>query len=98
MLLSALIGLLIGVVLGRHFKVLVLAPTFALTLVLAFGSALVRPHTAWAIASSVLVVIVGLQIGYLLGIGVRYVRVLARANRLQSASVTSTLPPRRSAH
>jgi hypothetical protein len=39
-----------------------------------------------------------LQLGYLLGLGVRHVTVLARASRRRAASLASSLPPQRSAH
>jgi hypothetical protein len=99
MLVSALISLSIGIVLARRFKVLILAPAFMLTLVLAIGTGLARTDAAWSIGSTALVVIVGLQIGYLLGSGMRHVMVLVRANRPSSNSLTSSLPPhRRPAH
>jgi len=96
MLFSALISLSIGIVLGRRFNVLILAPTFMLTLVLAFGTGLARTDAAWSIGSTALVVIVGLQVGYLLGSVMRHVVVLIRAGR--PASFPSSLPPRRPAH
>jgi hypothetical protein len=98
MLFSALISLMIGVVLARRFKVLVLAPAFMLTLLLAVGTGLARTDAAWSIGSTALVVIVGLQIGYLFGSGMRHVMVLVRANRTSSASFANTLPPHRPAH
>ena len=98
MLFSALISLSIGIVLARRFKVLILAPAFMLTLVLAISTGLARTDAAWSIGATALVIIVGLQIGYLLGSGMRRVMVLARANRPGSTSFTSSLPPRRAAH
>ena len=97
MLFSALISLSIGIVLGQRFKVLILAPAFMLTLVLAVGSGLSRTDAAWSIGSTALVVIVGLQVGYLLGSAMHYVMALVRASRPGSASFTSSLPPRRPA-
>jgi hypothetical protein len=98
MLFSALISLLIGTVLAGRFKVLILAPAFMLTLVLAIGTWLVRADAAWSIGMTALVVIVGLQVGYLLGIGVRYATVLARASRSRSGSLTNSVSPHRPAH
>jgi hypothetical protein len=98
MLFSALISLSIGIVLARRFKVLILAPAFMITLILAIGTGLARTDAAWSVGSTALVIIVGLQIGYLLGSGMRHVMVLARANRPGSTSFTSSLPPRRAAH
>jgi hypothetical protein len=98
MLLSALISLLIGTVLARRFRVLILAPAFVVTLLLAIGAGLARSDEAWSIGLTALVVIGGLQVGYLLGIGMRHVMVLARAGRSRSASLTNTYPPHRPAH
>ena len=96
MLFSALISISIGIVLARRFKVFILAPAFMLTLVLAVSTGLARTEAAWSIGVTALVIIVGLQIGYLLGSGMRLV--LVRANRPGSTSFTSSLPPRRPAH
>ena len=99
MLASALVSIMIGAALARRFKVLILAPAFLLTLVLALATGLVRSNAPWSIASTALVVIIGLQLGYLLGIAVRHVSVLSRAHRLRSSSsLAHDLPPRRPAH
>jgi hypothetical protein len=98
MLFSALVSLSIGIVLARRFKVLILAPAFMLTLVLALGTGLARTDAAWSIGSTALVVIVGLQVGYLLGSAMRHVMVLVRGGRPSSASITSSLTPHRPAH
>src|SRR5580704_3857305 len=98
MLVSALISLLIGIVLARGFKVLVLIPVFMFTAVLAIGTGLAHTDATWSIGSTALIVIVGLQIGYLLGSGMRHVMVLVRANRPGSTAFTNSLPPRRPAH
>jgi hypothetical protein len=98
MLFSALISLLIGIVLAQRFRVLILAPAFLLTLALAVGTGLARTDAAWSIGSTALVIIVGLQIGYLLGSGLRNVLVYIRAGRPGSTSFTSSLPPHRPAH
>jgi hypothetical protein len=98
MLFSALVSLMIGVVLARRFKVLILAPAFMLTLVLAIGTGLARTDVAWSIGSTALVVIIGLQVGYLFGSGMRHVMVLVRAGRPRSDTFAHTLPPHRPAH
>jgi hypothetical protein len=98
MLFSVLISLLIGIVIGRRYSVLILAPAFMLTLVLAIGTGLARTDAAWSIGSTALVVIVGLQIGYFLGSGMHHVLVLVRANRPSSESFANSQPPHRQAH
>lgn len=98
MLVSVLISLLIGVVLGRHYTVLILAPAFMLTLVLAIGTGFARTDAAWSIGSTAFLVIVGLQIGYLLGSGMQRVLGLVRASRPGSESFANPQPPHREAH
>jgi hypothetical protein len=98
MLVSALISLLIGIVLARGFKVLVLAPAFMITAILAIGAGLAHTDAAWSIGLTALTVIVGLQVGYLLGTGLRHVMALVRYSRLHSASMTNALRPHRPAH
>ena len=98
MIVSVLISLSIGIVLARRFKVFILAPAFVITLILAISTGFARTDAAWSIGLTALVVIVGLQIGYLLGSGMRHVMVLVRVNRPGSTAFTNSVPPRRPAH
>ncbi len=95
MVTPAIIGLLVGMLLAQRFKVLVLVPVILLTLVFAIGAGIARADGVWAVGSTAAVTIVGLQIGYLLGIGIRHLIVLARASCLRTASLGSSLPTRR---
>jgi hypothetical protein len=93
MLAPAILSLLVGVAIAQRFKVLVLVPAIMIALAFAFISRLVRADTGWtATALIAITIIVGLQIGYLLGIGVRHLLLLARAHRLRAASPTRSLP------
>lgn len=94
----ALISLLIGMLLAQRFKVLVLIPTLPLAAILAIGDGLAHGQAIWAIATSSVLAIVALQIGYLLGIGIHHFMVVARASRMNSSSVPGTLAQRREAH
>jgi hypothetical protein len=87
MIISILTSILIGLVLAFHrFSVLVLAPLFGLTLMVT-GAALFWPHnSAGMLAITFFVIIVGLQVGYILGIGVRHANLIIRASRIRSAS------------
>ena len=99
MLLPVLISLLVGMVLGQRFKVLILMPAILLTVVIALGAGIARADASWTSALiTAAVTIVGLQVGYLLGIATRRLRVLARVGRLRSASLPNSLPPHRPAH
>jgi hypothetical protein len=101
MLMSAIIGLLIGMTLGQRYSVLTLAPVFILILFMAFGAAVVRPDVAWSAAKTAALVVTALQVGYLLGVGIRFLIVWARASRRRTTSLANSLPeqpaPRRAA-
>ena len=93
MLAPAILSLLVGVALAQRFKVLVLVPAIMITLLFALVSGLARGDVNWTAAALIAVtIIVGLQIGYLLGIGVRHLLLLGRAHRLRAASPTRSLP------
>ena len=79
---ATLLGLLIGTILGQRFKVLVLAPALLIILLLAVGAAVVGTNPAWSVGVSAAMAMIGLQLGYFFGIGIRYLKVIARANRL----------------
>ncbi len=98
MLTPTIISLLVGMVLAQRFKVLVLFPVILLTLFLAIGAGIVRPEAGWTAGLTATATIVGLQVGYLFGVGIRHLMVLARVSRRRVASLTSSLPPQRSAH
>jgi hypothetical protein len=97
-----IISLLVGTFLAQRFKVLVLAPVILLfTVILAFGAGIARADAGWTVGLTATMTIVGLQIGYLLGIGIRHLIVVARASRLRAAFLggsfpgsTNILPPR----
>ncbi len=91
MLVPTILSLLVGMVLAQRFKVLILFPLFALTLFLALAAAITRSDAAWTAGLIATVAIVTLQIGYLLGIGVRHVALLARASRLRATWLASSL-------
>jgi hypothetical protein len=94
MLTPTIISLLVGMVLAQRFKVLVLFPVIALALVFAGGAAMARPDATWSFIVTSLLTIVGLQAGYLFGIGVRHLMVLVRVSRYRAASLANSLPPR----
>ncbi len=98
MVAAALISLLAGMVLAQRFKVLILLPVMLLTLVIALSTAIAGTDGAWTAGLTAALIILGLQVGYLLGLGLRQVMVLTRATRRQPASLRSPLPPQRPAH
>ena len=98
MLAPTVISLLVGMALAQRFRVLVLFPAILLTLFLAIGAAMMRPEPDWRLGLTALITVVGLQVGYLAGIGIRHLTVLACASRRPTGPLTSSTPPHRPAH
>jgi hypothetical protein len=71
LIISLLVGAVLG--LGRGFKVLVLMPTIAIALVLAIGTGVAHADSSWWIVLKAAGAVASIQIGYLVGIGIRYV-------------------------
>jgi len=94
MFVPAIISLLVGTALGQRFKVLALAPVILLIMVLAAAAWMAGAGSVGAIGTTAIVAIAGVQLGYLLGLGIRHLALLGRANRLRSASLASSRPPR----
>jgi hypothetical protein len=64
------IGFLAGIALGQFFKLLILVPTMSIALIATIAVGIARADHVWSIAVSVAVG-TALQIGYLIGIGLR---------------------------
>ena len=94
----AILNLLVGMLLGQRFKVLVLVPAIAVSLVLVLGSGIARSQSPETLGLSAIAAIVALQIGYLFGLGIRHLLVVVRAGRLRAASFANSGPARRPAH
>jgi len=95
MLTPALVSLLIGLALAQRFKVLSLIPVILLTLLFALTAEVSAANAAWTSALTAADAIAGLQVGYLLGIGLRQLTLIARAHRLRA--VSRLLPSQRRA-
>jgi hypothetical protein len=95
MLMLAILSLLLGLVLGQRFRVLVLIPVIIITLLFAVVAGLARADKAWTVGLTTAVATAGLQIGYLLGIGVRLAVLLVRRHRRRAAGPTRASPQRR---
>jgi membrane protein DedA with SNARE-associated domain len=87
MMMLSMVSLLVGVVLGQRFKVIVLIPATAIVLVLAVATGVTPAQTAWSIILMVAAAATSMQIGYLIGIGVRHV--LAASSSLTSPTASS---------
>jgi hypothetical protein len=98
MMTLAAFSLLAGMALGQRFKVIVLLPTAIVACLLVAGLGVARANEAWTIAYLALVSILCLQVGYLAGIGVRYVPVALRASRRQAEAASGSMSTRHAAH
>ena len=93
----AIFVFLVGAALGQRFTVLVLVPAILVTLGVAIGLGIARGQMPGTIALVTVAAIASLQIGYLLGVGVRQL-IQSRASRPRSASFADSPPARRPAH
>jgi hypothetical protein len=73
-----LLAFLLGAILGMRFKVLILIPVIAFALIAILVGGVTRGDTLSSILIAIVLVSIGLQIGYL---------ALARAGRLRKSSV-----------
>jgi hypothetical protein len=96
MLVILLISLLVGAVLGQRFKVLVLIPATALTVMA--GTAFAHADTFWQILGAALVATTSLQIGYFAGAGIRYLMAMACTTRMDAGSPAVSISSRRAAN
>jgi len=69
----AFLAILVGTALGMRFKVLVLLPTTAFGLAAITAAGAVRGSGLTSIVVEAMLAIIGLQVGYLLGLTIRYV-------------------------
>jgi len=93
-----LISLLVGMVLGQRFKVLVLVPAIAVWLPVAIGVGIAHSEELGPTVLLAALAVASLQIGYLVGVGIRYSLAAARASGLRTASLPGSQPARRAAH
>jgi hypothetical protein len=85
-------------VLGQRFRVLALVPAFAVSVlvVIAVGTA----HSEGLGRTTLLaaLAVASLQIGYLVGVAIRYSLAAARTSGLRTASLHTSQPTRHAAH
>jgi membrane protein DedA with SNARE-associated domain len=96
-MLLAIFMFLVGVALGQRFTVLVLVPATLVALGVAVGLGIARGQAPGTIALVTMAAIASLQIGYLLGLGVRQL-IQNRASRQRSGSFADSSRARRPAH
>lgn len=81
-----MVWLLIGAVMGLRFRVLILVPAMGLALPVTVVSGIIQGASLGHVFLAATLAIVGLQVGYLAGIGVRHLLVLARVGRIRTSS------------
>jgi hypothetical protein len=87
-----------GMALGQRFTVFVLAPAILLAVAIAIGVGIARSQTAGTITLVTAAAVACLQIGYLVGLGIRQWIEAGRASRQRAGSFADSSPARRSAH
>jgi hypothetical protein len=85
-----LIGILLGAVLGLRFKVLVLVPVICAALPVVVVAGIARGDGLWQLVLAMIVIATFLQLGYVLGIVVRFVMVAARAPNRGRVSIPTS--------
>lgn len=100
-MISVVVSLLVGMVLGQRFKVSILLPVGVLATLAAIVNAIAQADSGWGIALMVAAVLTSLQIGYLIGTGIRVMMIEGRAHRtsvpivpLQPAQSTDAPEPK----
>jgi len=93
-----LISLLAGMVLGQRFKVLAVVPATAALSLMATGFGVAHSEGLGRTVLLAALAVASLQIGYLLGVGIRYALAATRASGLQTASLRGSEPVRHIAH
>ena len=97
MMILLMVSLLVGAVLGQRFKVLVLIPATAIVLVLAVATGVTQAQTVWSIILMAAAAATSMQIGYLIGIGIRHVLGAvwsSRSSPLTSPTTSARQPAR----
>jgi len=96
-MLLAIFMFLVGAALAQRFTVLVLVPVILVTLGVAIGLGIARAQAPGTIVLGTVAAIACLQIGYLLGLGIRPLA-QGRTRRLQAASFEESSQAGRPAH
>jgi membrane protein DedA with SNARE-associated domain len=83
MILLGIISVLIGAVLAQRFKIMVLVPATATMLIAAVAAGLAQAHTGWWVVLAAAIVGTSMQVGYIVGLGIRHVLEAPWADRPQ---------------
>ncbi len=72
MLMLTIASLLVGAMLGQHFKALVLVPASALAALALAGAGVANDQSVWSIGPTIVLIVTALQMGYLGGAAGRF--------------------------
>jgi hypothetical protein len=86
---------LVGMALGQRYTFFVLAPAILLAVAISVGVGIARGQTAGIITLVTVAGVACLQIGYLLGLGIRQWTEAGRASRPRDGSFADSSPARR---
>jgi hypothetical protein len=78
----AIIGVVVGIVLGLRYKILILVPAVPFAMIFAIIVGVARADSFWSIALTTVAVVTAVQLGYLAGIVIH-------------AAIASLRPPRK---
>jgi hypothetical protein len=88
-------SLLVGAVLGQRYKVFILLPAMSLALICTITAGIVRAQDAWSIAMVAVCITTAMQIGYLIGTGIRAVLLQPMSQSVLDRIRRSLRKPRR---
>jgi hypothetical protein len=83
MILLGMISVSIGAVLAQRFKIMILLPATVMVLMTAVAAGIAQTHTAWWAIMVAAIVGISMQVGYIVGLGIRHVLEAPLAHRPQ---------------
>ena len=89
----SIVSLVAGGLLARHFKIIILAPATVVIVAIAIAAGELQTAGIWSIVFTIVIVSVGIQIGYLLGMLVQHALNTLLAGRASPSSDKRTERP-----
>jgi hypothetical protein len=77
----AIIGVVVGIVLGQRYKILILVPAVLFAMIFAIIVGAARADSFWSIVLTTVALVVAVQLGYLAGIAIHAVIAAIRPPR-----------------
>ena len=73
MIMFAMISLLVGAVLAQRFRIMIVIPATGIMVVVALGAGVAQGYTVWWTISMIAAAGASMQVGYIIGLGIRHV-------------------------